>query len=577
MTKKRITKRIVALAAAAMMLVGMIVPATAAPGNPEGSITVYKYSGNKKGTIANNTGEAINTATETALAADGFTRLNGAEFTLYRANATGSNSIATVSAAITATNKIVSQEIDDSVTPPVIEFTMTDTSVITVNTTYYDDQTTAGVAPNDGIAVFGSANIPDGHYVLVETDTPSGYDPAESSLIRLPLTKADGTLNYDVHVYPKNVSNTDLAKKDMNGVLRPVENGDVVPFELKAKFALIGSAAKLTDGTNYGSASIKEELNNYFAAVPASVKVYWLNADGSITQVPANELATSEYTISPAVTTTPGADFTVSLTNAGMLAAATADATGFGVVFNATYVGYPIAEADAANALTNKMVAAMESYDGEDEEEEDETYIPSISIQVDKIKSDGTELEDVIFALSKVAVPKVNLDPTNPPLSSYSASEQADIIAEYVLDGPAANPASRPLMAATDSNGNVTFAHLEGYNDSTGATFYLKEVATVAGYKLKVETIKVDFADKATYQGANSSWFDVSGNWTENAVVVEGAEITNYLLTEEDPDEPGFSLPLTGGAGTMMFTIAGIVLMLGAAVLIVKGKKRNNA
>ena len=575
MRKQKITKRIVALAAAAMMLVGMIIPATAAPGDPEGSITVYKYGGNKKGIITNNTGEVINTATEDSLTADGFARLNGAEFTLYKANETGANSMATVSAAITATKTIAKHEINDSVIPPTIKFTMTDTTEIIVHTTYYDDQTTAGVAPNDGIATFGPL-IPDGYYVLVETDVPADYDQAESSLIRLPITKADGTFNYDIHVYPKNVSNADLAKKEMNGVNDVVANGDIIPFELKAKFALIGGAANLTDGTNYGNASIKEELNNYFAAIPSTVKVYWLEADGSINPIPANELLASEWSVTPAVTTTPGADFTVSLTNAGMTKAKATNATGFGVALDVTYVGRPVAEQGDSTPLSNKMVVSMETYDGDSETIDDETYAPSISIQVDKIKSDGTPLDEVIFALAKVPVPRVNLNPSNPLLSSYTAAEQAEIIADYVLDGPAADPATRPLMAETDASGNVTFAHLEGYDDDDGAEFYLKEVATKTGYKLKVETIKVEFDTKANYQFDNPSWFD-SGKWTEGAVIVEVAEVTNYELDEEDPDEPGFSLPLTGGAGTMMFTIAGIVVMLGAATLIIKSKKRDNA
>ena len=565
MTKKRLVKKVVALVATAMMLVGMVIPAMASGVTyaDKGTITVHKYAGNQGGVLPNTTGAELATTDGAHPLNNGYSALAGAEFTLYKVT-----SLTGVMAKLKTGETITSTVVVPGA-PPSVKYTFSNGDELTEGTTFIGTNTTVA----SGQAVFGSANLADGVYVLVETDTPTGYKPAAPSIIRLPLTDKDGEYNYDVHVYPKNVSNTNIVKKDIAGVLKPVTKNDIINFELKAKFLsdTVTGVSDLRNGAVYGSAVITETFSSYFDLEESpGVKAYWLDTDGEIdTTAP---IAAAHVTIST-LPTGAGGSFTATLTTLGIDQAITSNKAGFGLTLSAKYIGAPsAATGDTANRIENTMYAKIlkageSDPDPEDPGTQDKTFVPSISIKVDKDQSNGSPLPGVAFALAKVAVPKVNLE-VGKALNTYSSADIALIEAEYVL-----NAAGEPLVAITDANGFVLFSNLDGYSNDTGATFYLKELATVAGYRLRVPSIEVNFKTQAQYKTAHSDWFD-GNNWKENANVTEAATVVNYKLEEPGGgEEPGFSLPLTGGAGTIAFTVAGIVLMLGAAVLIVRKKK----
>ena len=336
MTKKRITKRVVALAAAAMMLVGMVVPAVAAPGD-QGTITVHKYSGNNASITQNNTGEALSAAELADLTTAGYTALPGARFTLYQAVAAD---ILAINNTITTTPglTVVDRVIDTTGATPVIKFELSNSTVVNVNTTQYGTEQTTDAA---GEATFGSADLPNGWYVLVETFTPADHTGAEPSLIQMPLTDTNGDPNYDVHVYPKNVSTTGIVKKDMGDVAKPVENGDVLDFDLKLRFknAETNPAFKVDSAQDFvndaqdafGIARITEYLSNvYFEYVQNSIAVYWLDSAGEVDTT--RPLASTEYTITglPAAGV-KGGTIVVELNQAGLKAAKAGHEVGFGI------------------------------------------------------------------------------------------------------------------------------------------------------------------------------------------------------------------------------------------------------
>ncbi len=110
---------------------------------------------------------------------------------------------------------------------------------------------------------------------------------------------------------------------------------------------------------------------------------------------------------------------------------------------------------------------------------------------------------------------------------------------------------------AVDETGNLT---LKGLDEGT---YYLKEVKAPTGYVLLKEPIPV------TITGA----VDADGVLTGT---VENDTDAYVDLTVGN--SKGFNLPSTGGMGTVLFSIAGIVLMAGAAVmLIVLMRKRRRA
>ena len=576
MTKKRITKRVVALAAAAMMLVGMVIPASAAP---QGSITVHKYAGNRASTLENYTGEELSAAdVSSKITAAGYTPLAGAKFQLYQATPAQITALRN-SMSTTPALKVVGHTIDTTGATPKIVFEMSAGGDVSVDTAVYGSEGTTNAA---GEAVLGST-IPNGYYVLVETEVPADHSGAEPSLIQLPLTGSDGKQNYDVHVYPKNISTTNLVKKDMGDVPKPVENGDILDFDLKLKFKntetnpafKVDSAQDLvhTNGTSFGIARITEIFSTDFEYQASSLKAYWLKTDGTIDTT--RELTAAQWATIGTLPTTAGGQIVAELTQAGLTAAKTEEEVGFGIVLKAKYVGHPVA-GTTDHKIVNKMEGFLRPANGTNPTPTnppagtptptpviDETFAPTLSVKVNKTKEDGsTALAGVTFAIATVPVPSIDYDPA----VSYAAGELAT--AGYVV-----NAAGTPITATTNAAGEVFFSNLEGYADGTGAKFYLKEVATAPNYQLKINTIEVTFSNKAGYQSSNATWFN-GANWKQGVDILATANVVNYPFGTPDPDELGFSLPLTGGAGTVMFTVAGIAVMLAAATLIIKGKKK---
>ena len=564
-------KRVVALVATAVMMVGMIIPTTAAPG-PQGSITVHKYAGNRASEIENHTGEKLTAAeVESKITNAGYKPLAGAEFTLYQAVA------ADVEALTTAMQgndgiRVTGSSIDTSGTNPVITFTTTHYGTeFKVNTTPYVGG--AKTTNASGEATFGNGDIPNGYYVLVETDTPEDYEAAAPSLIQLPLANAHGEQHYDIHVYPKNVSTTNLVKKDMADVATLVENGDTLSFDLKLKFKnaeedakfKVNSADDLTDGTNYGTARIIDILSDALEYVPNSLEVYWLNKT-------TGELDTSRTISSTSYEMSiTGQEIKVDLNNTGLGLAKTGSELGFGIALKAQYLGFPVA-GQVDQRISNKMIGLVRPYTWNEEDPEDpsnpeppivvdEVFAPALSIKVNKRDGESKDiLPGVTFALAKTATP-VHYDPR----LSYSPGDLDD----YVLGAD-----EKPITGVTNADGSVFFSRLEGYSDLEGAKFYLKEIETKDGYQLKINTIEVKFDNKAYYQSNKPGWFN-GNNWKQNVEVQVIANVDNYRTDgPQDPDELGFSLPLTGGAGTIMFTIIGATVMLGAAMLIIKRKKK---
>ena len=578
MTKGRISKKLVAILTTTMMLVAMIMPAVAAPDLAEGTITVHKYAGESTANATENT-----TGEEQTVHAD-YVALPDAEFTLFRLNEA---EVLAVNTAITANNKVLRHSTAIVGGVPVVTFYMSGDATLDTPQPPYT-LTASGVAASaivrttdaDGKAYFGDDNLlEDGYYVLVETDTPEGHLTAQPSLIRLPLTDTDGNPNYDIHVYPKNIITKGIAHKDINGLETPVSTGSIVNFELKGSFtsASVASAADLRNDnftpSLYGTARILETFNSAFRYVPSTLEVYWIDATGALATTALTEDV--EYTVVNAAGADAGGTITVELTQDGIDAAIDAGANGFAVTLDAEYVGVPSSDAGgSAAAISNKMTLTVTAPGEIDEPVVDEAFVPSIAIVVEKTDSAATPLENVVFAVLTRAVAGLNYDPTN----TYTEAEL--LAAGYILDESISTPADgKALIATTNGDGEIVFSNLNGYTNA-GAEFWLKELATVDGFQLKTNTIKVTFDTKDNYLAANTEWGVESStpgefNWAENVKIVETVPVENFRIDEVDPDDAGFSLPLTGGAGTLIFTVIGVLVMLGATVVYLQGKKRN--
>ena len=126
----------------------------------------------------------------------------------------------------------------------------------------------------------------------------------------------------------------------------------------------------------------------------------------------------------------------------------------------------------------------------------------------------------------------------------------------------------------SDNNGLVTFYAVnekENFIIEDGekkelklqaGEYYLKETKAPSGYSLLNSKVKVEISKKANSTGYNYEY--KINNEKENKSIGE-----NGIVTVPIENKKGFTLPTTGGMGTYIFTIGGLVVMAGAVLLLV--------
>lgn len=137
-------------------------------------------------------------------------------------------------------------------------------------------------------------------------------------------------------------------------------------------------------------------------------------------------------------------------------------------------------------------------------------------------------------------------------LVTYEVDEYGNVTGE-LIEGPA--------VAVSDSTGLVTFKGL-----GVG-TYYIKETKAPNGYVLLKDPIQLTVTfnkDTKTFK------YEVAGNGVMDGTVrVEKNQVVFDVL-----NATGFTLPTTGGMGTYIFTICGVLLIAAAVVLFIRLKKK---
>ena len=396
---------------------------------------------------------------------------------------------------------------------------------------------TPRVTTVNGVAT--AEDLPQGIYLVVENaaastniTNPDGESLSLSQVsapfvVAVPMTNPDGDGWLDVvHVYPKSGSMTVNKQVDISGA---VEVGDVVGYTITASIPgdIVGSE----------KFDITDQLDEALDADVLSVAVM---------SVPSNIVATTDYKV-----TYEDRLLTISFTEDGrnkLIAS-----THVVVVFNTTVNASILQRLDMS--IENRAKAEFTNKDGADfvagSNGGDPTTIHTASIKVTKVDQAGNELGGATF--------KIASDQDNAKAGHYL---RLDPVSNKLVDyDPAPGSTWQNLGESNDyaiSPDNAdSFTGLRDFvvdqSSRVWQTYWVVETAAPSGYNMLADPIMVSF----------ESAFDQ----------FDDPEDYNHVYELEVVNSTGFVLPQTGGVGTMIWTVVGVVL-IGLAVLVVVSKRK---
>ena len=196
---------------------------------------------------------------------------------------------------------------------------------------------------------------------------------------------------------------------------------------------------------------------------------------------------------------------------------------------------------------------------------EDSAVVYTFKLQILKKaeKADGTPLQDVEFDLYK----EVSKETINAITGAKAKNVGLDSEKYWLKIN------TDPLK--TDENGEVSQSGL------ANGTYYLVETKTNKNYNLLKEPVKVELNIVYTTTTKKEWVTDENGvktlvkNEITKTEFKEGSDTSTGTHTETIINKKGFTLPITGGMGTVLFSIAGFALMAGAAFVLLKGRRKD--
>lgn len=363
-----------------------------------------------------------------------------------------------------------------------------------------------------GEATFSNLEL--GYYLVVETKTPSKYVASKPFFVSIPetVTTADGsTWNYNVSVSPKNQGIPDTDKVPDK---KTVGVGDEVTY------TITGPTVPNYDEA-YNETTLKYEITDTlstgltFAKDKADLKVYTTDVNSPLVE---DRDYTFEY------------DSTANKITISLILSKIRDLKGEAIHVKYTVTVNKNAVVGSDGTINKAEVEYTNNPDGTTDGSKKEVKVYSFKIKINKKKDNGSPLKGATFGL-------------------YRNAACADKIAE----------------ATSSDDGVINFGDA---SKLAAGTYYLKELQAPSGYSALTSVVKVVIStatpnDNTTYDFKYSMNEGEENNVGEDGVI--SLDITN---------NKGFNLPATGGMGTYLFTIGGLVIMAGAALLLIASKKR---
>ena len=424
-----------------------------------------------------------------------------------------------------------------------------------------------------------ASNMEQGLYLVVETRVPENVtSTCNPFFVSLPMTTIDGAAwNYDVTVYPKNQTGNPTLEKTVreaknstgknNGSLTDITDGyahtatasvgDTVDYQIISTLPTITSkASSLSEYTYVDTLSKGIRYNKN------DVVIEFFKDAGCTDKITTWDENSGNFTVAYDDTANT---MTIRMTDTG-LSEINEAAT---VYTNGVKRGYSDCTMRISYAATLTADAKMGDTDNPNEvvltwRRTNNTYFDTLKdcchvytygIDVLKQFSDnGGDLRNVKFRLH------------NDTDDCYIIAEQKDGV--YYAKGFAAKKADATTFVP-NSGGHIV---VKGLEDDA---YSLTEIATDKGYVLLKDAVKIVIKTSENGQCEKCGVKLLTASATVN-----GKDVTmtdgNAIVPLTVVNNPGFDLPKTGGYGTWMFTIGGVVLLGAAAFIVIRSRKHKN-
>ncbi len=424
-----------------------------------------------------------------------------------------------------------------------------------------------------------TSNMEQGLYLVVETRVPENVtSTCNPFFVSLPMTTIDGAAwNYDVTVYPKNQTGNPTLDKTVReaknstgkntGSLTDITDGyahtatasvgDTVDYQIISTLPTITSkASSLSEYTYVDTMSkgIRYNKNDvvieFFKDADCTEKITtWTENSGKFTVV-YDDMANT---------------MTIRMTDTGLSEINEATT----VYTDSVKRGYSDCTMRITYAATLTADAKMGDTDNPNEvvltwRRTNNTYFDTLkdcchvyTYGVDVLKrfsDNGGNLRNVKFRLH------------NDTDDCYIIAEQKDGM--YYAKGITTKKSDATTFVP-NSSGHIIVKGLE--DDS----YSLTETATDKGYVLLKDAVKIIIKAAVNGQCEQCSAKLLTASATVNgkdAGMTDGNAIVPLTVV----NNPGFDLPKTGGYGTWMFTIGGVILLGAAAFIVIRSRKHKN-
>ena len=431
----------------------------------------------------------------------------------------------------------------------------------------------------DATGYTSASNMEQGLYLVVETRVPENVtSTCNPFFVSLPMTTVDGAAwNYDVTVYPKNQTGNPTLDKTVReaknstgkntGSLTDITDGyahtatasvgDMVDYQIISTLPTITSKASALSEYTY-----VDTLSRGIRYNKNDVGIEFFKDAGCTDKITTWDENSGKFTVAYDDAQNI---MTIRMTEAG-LAEINEAAT---VHTDSVKRGYSDCTMRITYAATLTADAKMGDTDNPNEvvltwRRTNNTYFDTLKdcchvytygIDVLKRFSDnGGNLRNVKFRLH------------NDTDDVYVVADLKDGV--YYAKGFAAKKADATTFVP-NAQGHVV---VKGLEDDT---YSLTEIATDKGYVLLRDAVKIVIktAENGQCEKCGAKLLTASATVNgKDVTMTDGSAIVPLTVV----NNPGFDLPKTGGYGTWMFTIGGVVLLGAAAFIVIRSRKHKN-